>query len=42
VNRLRGHSVKVGPGPTVAEFRLRDVKLVRAWLERALIPAEGA
>lgn len=42
MNRLQGHSVKVGPGPTVAEFRLRDVKLVRAWLERALIPAEGA
>jgi trehalose 6-phosphate phosphatase len=41
VNRLRGHSVKVGPGPTVAEFRLRDVKLVRRWLENGLTPAAG-
>ncbi len=42
VNRLQGHSVKVGPGPTVAEFRLRDVGLVRAWLRQALTPSEGA
>ncbi len=39
VNRLHGHSVKVGPGPTVARYRLRDVTLVRAWLTRALTPA---
>jgi len=32
VNRLRGHSVKVGPGRTVAHWRLRDVGAVRAWL----------
>ncbi len=36
VNRLDGHSVKVGPGPTVARWRLRDVRAVRAWLERVL------
>jgi len=33
VNRLHGHSVKVGPGRTVARWRLRDVRAVRAWLE---------
>ena len=34
VNRLQGHSVKVGPGPTVARWRLPDVRAVRAWLEQ--------
>lgn len=34
VNRLRGHSVKVGPGRTAARRRLRDVRAVRAWLEQ--------
>jgi trehalose 6-phosphate phosphatase len=33
VNRLRGHSVKVGQGPSEARWRLRDVRAVRAWLE---------
>lgn len=32
VNRLRGHSIKVGPGRTVARWRLRDVTAVQAWL----------
>lgn len=36
VNRLHGHSVKVGPGPTAARWRVRDVRAVRAWLERGL------
>ena len=34
VNRLRGHSIKVGPGRTAARWRLRDVAAVRAWLAR--------
>lgn len=34
VNRLGGHSVKVGAGPTAARWRLRDVAAVRGWLER--------
>jgi len=33
VNRLGGHSIKVGPGRTVARWRLRDVRAVRSWLE---------
>ncbi len=33
VNRLGGRSVKVGPGPTVAHYRLRDVAAVRGWLQ---------
>jgi trehalose 6-phosphate phosphatase len=36
VNRLHGHSVKVGPGPTAARWRLRDVRAVQEWLERGL------
>jgi trehalose 6-phosphate phosphatase len=34
VNRLHGHSVKVGPGRTAAHWRLRDVRAVRQWLRR--------
>lgn len=33
VNELAGYSVKVGPGPTLADWRLDDVTAVRAWLE---------
>lgn len=33
VNRLGGHSIKVGPGRTVARWRLRNVTAVRSWLE---------
>ena len=40
VNRLHGHSVKVGPGRTVAHWRLRDVRAVRAWLQQG--PATAA
>jgi trehalose 6-phosphate phosphatase len=32
VNRLGGHSVKVGPGPTGARWRLADAAAVRGWL----------
>ena len=32
VNRLQGHSIKVGPGLTAARWRLRDVTAVRRWL----------
>ncbi len=41
VNSMNGYSIKVGPGPTVARFRLRDVDAVHAWLEcrvRAVAP----
>jgi trehalose 6-phosphate phosphatase len=33
VNRMHGHSLKVGPGRTAARWRLADVRTVRAWLE---------
>lgn len=42
VNRLGGHSVKVGPGPTEARWRVRDVRAVRAWLARALQAVDKA
>jgi len=35
VNRLGGHSVKVGRGSTVARWRLPHVRAVREWLARA-------
>lgn len=34
VNRLGGHSIKVGPGASAARWRLADASAVRAWLER--------
>ncbi|HEX7282887.1 MAG TPA: trehalose-phosphatase [Vicinamibacterales bacterium] len=33
VNHLGGDSIKVGPGPTVAKWRLSSVSAVLAWLE---------
>lgn len=33
VNRLGGHSVKVGAGPTAARWQIADVATVRGWLE---------
>ena len=36
VNRLKGHSIKVGPGRTAARFRLRNVAAVRAWLQQGV------
>jgi trehalose 6-phosphate phosphatase len=38
VNRLRGHSLKVGPGRTAARWRLPNVRTVRAWLELGSAP----
>lgn len=34
VNRLGGHSIKVGPGASVALWRLADASAVRGWLDR--------
>jgi len=34
VNRLGGHSIKVGPGASVARWRLADAAAVRDWLDR--------
>ena len=42
VNHLGGHSVKVGPGPTAARWRLRDVAAVRAWLQRGTMALQDA
>ena len=36
VDGLGGWGVKVGPGPTLARYRLRDVAAVRRWLGAAL------
>lgn len=35
VNRLDGYSVKVGPGRTVARWRLQNARAVRSWLEQS-------
>jgi trehalose 6-phosphate phosphatase len=32
VNRMGGHSIKIGPGRTNAKWRLKDVKSLREWL----------
>lgn len=34
VNRLGGYSIKVGPGASVAQWRLADASAVRGWLDR--------
>ncbi|MGH7524258.1 MAG: trehalose-phosphatase [Gemmatimonadales bacterium] len=36
VQRLHGHTVKVGPGDSAAEWRLADVPHVRSWLTHGL------
>ncbi len=35
---MGGWCVKVGPGPTIAPYRLRDVSAVRQWLSAAVHP----
>lgn len=35
INRLAGHSVKIGAGASVARWRLRDAVAVRTWMRRA-------
>ncbi len=42
VNARGGASIKVGAGDTVARWRLRDVRSVRAWLDRALKAVDAA
>jgi trehalose 6-phosphate phosphatase len=37
VARMGGHSIKVGPGPTVAPWRLANPAAARAWLEEWLV-----
>jgi trehalose 6-phosphate phosphatase len=34
VNQLGGHSIKVGPGRTIARWRVADVRAVKSWLDR--------
>src|SRR3954468_3175904 len=40
VNRLGGHSVKIGSGVTSARWRLRDAAAVRRWLSEGLSLSE--
>jgi trehalose 6-phosphate phosphatase len=42
VNRLGGHTVKVGDGPTAAQFRLENPAAARAWLAAWLAQAAPA
>jgi trehalose 6-phosphate phosphatase len=44
VNRLGGHSIKIGSGVTSARWRLRDAAAVRRWLSSHLSegPARAA
>lgn len=41
VNRLGGHSVKVGAGPTAARWNLDDPAAARAWLAQWIAAAPG-
>ena len=35
VNRMGGHSIKIGPGRTNATWRLKNVKALRSWLQES-------
>jgi trehalose 6-phosphate phosphatase len=39
VNRLGGHSIKVGPGASIARWRLADAAAVRQWLDAYIVYA---
>ncbi len=41
INEFDGISVKVGPGRTLASWRMRDVRAVRRWLDLAVAPSAG-
>ncbi len=41
IREMGGWGVKVGSGPTLAQYRLRDVAAVRRWLAAALTPSVG-
>lgn len=36
INRMNGHSIKIGSGPTAARWRLRDIFALREWLEAGI------
>jgi trehalose 6-phosphate phosphatase len=42
VNAMSGHSIKVGAGRTVAQWRLRDVSAVRDWLRAGVDAADAS
>lgn len=41
VNRLGGHSIKVGPGSSIARWRLADAAAVREWLSAYVADLEA-
>lgn len=41
VNAIGGHSIKVGPERTAAQYRLSDVTEVRKWLRAGISAADG-
>jgi len=41
VRRLGGHTIKVGPEPTLAEFRCADVQQLARWLQQGIATGEA-